>query len=70
MRRQMCGPLLVNEVGLFLSFRKGVKRMGLVAKDFSSHSFQIGVVMSPEAVKRIGRWESELYRIYVCLHLL
>lgn len=83
--RDCCGgPLLVHKDGSFLStyqfvqvFRKGLERMGLVAKEFSSHSFRIGAAteaarwgLGPEAVKRIGRWESERYKIYVRPQLL
>lgn len=78
------GPLLVHEDGLFLSrfqfiqvFRKGLEMLGFRSGDFSSHSFRIGAAteaarwgLCPEAVKRIGRWESDRYKLYVRPHLL
>lgn len=78
------GPLLVHAGGLFLSvfqfvqvFRRSLSKMGFEPKEYSSHSFRIGAAteaarwgLSPEAVKRIGRWESERYKIYVRPHLL
>lgn len=83
-RPQGQGPLLVHSDGSFLStfqfvqvFRKSVTLTGQGAKDFSSHSFRIGAAteaarrgLSPDAVRCIGRWESDHYRIYVRPHLL
>lgn len=78
------GPLLVHLDGTFLSrfqfvrvFRKGLEKLGYRAGDFSSHSFRIGAAteasrwgLSSEVVKRIGRWESDRYKLYVRPHLL
>lgn len=78
------GPFLIHRDGTFLSvyqfvqvFRKVLAQLGHGALDFSSDSFRIGAVteaarwgLSPDAVKRIGRWESARYRVYVRPHLL
>lgn len=78
------GPLLVHADQSFLSvyqfvqiFRRLLVRLGFSAAEFSSHSFRIGAAteaarwgLSPDAVKRIGRWESDRYRIYVRPQLL
>lgn len=78
------GPLLMHCEGWFLSifqfvqvFRKCLERMGKEAKEFSSHSFRIGAAtkaarwgLPPDTVRRIGRWESDRYKLYVRPHLL
>lgn len=83
-RPDMLGPFLVHSDRTFLSrfqfirvFRKCVAAAGLAAGQYSSHSFRIGAAteaarwgLSPAVVKRIGRWESDRYRIYVRPHLL
>lgn len=77
-------PLLIHEDGSFLSrfqfvqvFRQGLERLGVDPAGYSSHSFRIGAAteaarwgLSPETVRRIGRWESERYRLYVHPQLL
>lgn len=82
--RQRGGPLLVHFDGVPLSryqfvavFRKCLRALGLNEKEFSSHSFRIGAAteaarngMDAEAVKRIGRWESRRFQIYVRSHLV
>lgn len=83
-RPNVDGPLLMHANKSFLSiyqfvqiFRRILAHLGLMATEFSSHSFRIGAAteaarwgLSPEAVKRIGRWESDRYRIYVRPHLM
>ncbi|KAM4019365.1 uncharacterized protein ACNLHF_000068 [Anomaloglossus baeobatrachus] len=78
------GPLLKHQDGSFLSryqfvavFRKCLERLGLEADKFSAHSFRIGAAteadrwgLPAETVKRIGRWESRRFRLYVRPHLL
>lgn len=80
------GPalLLVHCDGLFLFrfqfvqvFRIGLSRLGLIAGEYSSHSFRIEATteaarwgLGPDIVRRIGRWESDRYRLYVRPHLL
>lgn len=50
---------------------------GLAPGEFAAHFFQIGAAteasrwgLSEAVIKRIGRWESLGYRIYVRPHLL
>lgn len=73
------GPIaiLVHEDGGALSkfqfvavFLKCLEDLGFSPSDYSSHSFRIGAAteavrwsLPPEAVKRIGRWESARYKI-------
>ncbi|XP_075688660.1 uncharacterized protein LOC142657510 [Rhinoderma darwinii] len=80
------GPasLLVHADGLSLSkfqfsqvFKKFILLSGRGGAGFSSHSFRIGAAteaarwgLSPVMVKKIGRWESDRYRLYVRPHLL
>lgn len=78
------GPFLLHLEGEFLSrfhfeavFTKCIRGLGLEEKDFSSHSFWIGAAteaarngMDVEAVKRIGRWESNRFQSYVRPHLV
>lgn len=78
------GPLLRHEDGSWLSqfqftqvFRKGLIRIGVDPLNFSSHSFRIGAAteasrwgLGPETVRKIGRWESNRYRLYVRPHLI
>ena len=73
------GAFLVHENGSPMSryqfvavFRKCLGALGLVAKEFSAHSFRIGAAteaarngLGEEAIKRIGRWESRRFRLYV-----
>lgn len=77
-------PLLVHADGTFLSkyqfiqvFRNCLSRLGLEAKDYCSHSFRIGAAteaarwgLGAELVKRIGRWESDRFKLYIRPHLL
>lgn len=84
MRPSGPSPFLVHLDGSFLSkfqfvqvFRMGLRHLGLSAQEFSSHSFRIGAAteaarwgLGPEVVRRIGRWESDRYRLYVRPHLL
>lgn len=77
-------PLLVHEDGDFFSriqfvqvFRKCLTRMVVEAKKYSSHSFHIGAEteaarwgLSTDAVMKIGRLQSDRYRLYVRPHLL
>lgn len=77
-------PLLVHEDGSFLSkyqfvqvFRQCIRGLGREYMQFSSHSFRIGAAteasrwgLPAEMVKKIGRWESARYRLYVRPHLL
>ncbi|KAM3920353.1 uncharacterized protein RB166_014754 [Leptodactylus fuscus] len=53
-------------------FRKGLEKLGIPPGDYSSHSFRIGAAteaacwgLPPTVIRRIGRWESERYRLYV-----
>ncbi|KAM3911194.1 uncharacterized protein RB166_019882 [Leptodactylus fuscus] len=57
--------------------RKGLALLGLSSVDFSSHSFRIGAAteaarwgLPAEVIRRIGRWESDRFRLYVRPHLL
>ncbi|KAM3918946.1 uncharacterized protein RB166_013684 [Leptodactylus fuscus] len=57
--------------------RRGLDLLGLPAKDYSSHSFRIGAAteaarwgLPEDLIKRIGRWESDRFRLYVRPHLL
>lgn len=77
-------PLLVHQDCSFLSkfqfiqiFRRCLVRLGVDSQSYSSHSFRIGAAteasrwgLGPELVRRIGRWESDRYRLYVRPHLL
>lgn len=77
-------PLLVHADGTFLFryrfiqvFRCCLTSLGFEAKDYCSHSFRIGAAteaarwrLGPDLVKRIGRWESDRYKLYVRPHLL
>lgn len=76
-RREGPGPLLRHLDGTYLSqyqfvqvFRKGLAVLGVDATQFSSHSFRIGAAteaarwgLGPEVVRKIGRWESDRYRL-------
>ncbi|KAM3936674.1 uncharacterized protein RB166_018500 [Leptodactylus fuscus] len=76
--------LLVHADGSCLSkfqfvqvLRKGLGFLGLSSGDFSSHSFRIGAAtkaalwgLPEDAIRRIGRWESDRFRLYVRPHLL
>lgn len=49
----------------------------MVEKEFSAHSFWIGVAteaarsgLDDKSVKRIGRWESRRFQIYIRPHLM
>lgn len=77
-------PLLVHLDGSFLSrfqfiqvFRQCLSRLGVEPREYSSHSFRIGAAteaarwgLGPEVVRKIGRWESDRFRLYVRPHLL
>ncbi|XP_073498485.1 uncharacterized protein [Phyllobates terribilis] len=72
-------PLLVHDDGSFLSrfqviavLKKCLKAGGISPKDFSGHSFRIGAAteaarrgLGDRLVKKIGRWESILFRSYI-----
>lgn len=78
------GPLLIHADGSYLSqfqfvqiFRRCLTALGRDAGSFSSHSFRIGAAteaarwgLSKDRVKKIGRWESDRYKLYVRPHLL
>ncbi|XP_077145939.1 uncharacterized protein LOC143807851 [Ranitomeya variabilis] len=78
-RPKQDGPLLCHEDGSYLSryqfikvFRTCMVRAGGNPGRYTGHSFRIGAAteaavggLSPETVKRIGRWESRRYRSYV-----
>lgn len=73
------GPFLIHLGGEFLSrfqfravFAKCIQGLGLIEKEFSSHSFRIGAAteaarngLGEETVKKIGRWESKRFQSYV-----
>ena len=83
-RPTLGGSFLLHEDGTPLSryqfvtvFRRCMGALGLVAKEFSAHSFRIGAAteaarsgLDDEMVKRIGRWESRRFRLYVKPHLM
>ncbi|XP_040216858.1 integrase/recombinase xerD homolog [Rana temporaria] len=83
-RPEVGGTFLVHENGAPLSryqfvavFRKCLGELGLVAKEFSAHSFRIGAAteaarngLGEDAIKRIGRWESKRFCSYVRLQLV
>ena len=78
-RPKLSGSFLLHEDGTALSryqfvtvFRRCLGALGLVAREFSAHSFRIGAAteaarcgLDEELVKRIGRWESKRFRLYV-----
>lgn len=78
------GPFLRHVDGSFLSrfqfiavFQKCLKAAGLIPSQFGSHSFRIGAAteaarwgLGDAVIKRIGRWESDRFRLYVRPHLL
>ncbi|XP_075128011.1 uncharacterized protein LOC142201079 [Leptodactylus fuscus] len=78
------GPLLVHADGSYLSrfqfvrvFRFCLRSIGLQESDYSGHSFRIGAAteaarrgLGDDVVKRIGRWESRRFQLYVRPHLL
>lgn len=78
------GPFLMHKDGSYLSrfqfiavFRKCLKAAGLDPRQFGSHSFRIGVAteasrwgLGAKMIKRIGRWESNQFRLYVRPHLV
>lgn len=58
-------------------FKKCVALGGYDPDSFSSHSFRIGaateaarVGLSQESIKRIGRWDSDRFRLYIRPHML
>ncbi|XP_031747536.1 uncharacterized protein LOC116406780 isoform X1 [Xenopus tropicalis] len=75
--------LLVHEDESVLSrfqftavFRQCLTALGLAAKDYSSHSFRIGAAteaarngLGESTIRRIGRWESNRFQLYVRPHL-
>ncbi|XP_040290783.1 uncharacterized protein LOC121003196 isoform X1 [Bufo bufo] len=75
------GPILRHEDGSFLSrfqfiavFKKCLRNLGMDSGKFTGHSFRIGAAteaarlgVRDEVIKRIGRWESERFRLYVRL---
>lgn len=58
-------------------FRKFLGELGVMAKEYNSHYFRIGAAteavrwdLSPDAVKKIGHWESARILIYMRPHLV
>jgi len=52
--------------------KEGIKHLGLCPKYFGSHSFRIGAATAAaicgfdeESIKRLGRWKSSAYRLYI-----
>ncbi|KAM3940554.1 uncharacterized protein RB166_000511 [Leptodactylus fuscus] len=57
--------------------RRGLQALGLPSGEYSSHSFRIGAAteaarwgLPPGVIKRIGRWESDRFKIYIRPQLL
>ncbi|KAM3936683.1 uncharacterized protein RB166_019563 [Leptodactylus fuscus] len=57
--------------------RRGLQVLGLPSRDYSSHSFRIGAAteaarwgLPQDMIRRIGRWESDRFKIYVRPQLL
>lgn len=83
-RPSSAAVLLVHQDGRSLSryqflavFRQCLQALGLVAKDYSTHSFRIGAAtqayrwgLGDSVIKKIGRWESARFRGYVRPQLL
>lgn len=75
--RAVRGFLEERPVQFVTIFRKCVWGLGLEEKEFSSHSFRIGAAteaarcgIDDESVKRIGRWVSQRFRLYIRPQLL
>lgn len=78
------GVLFIHRDGLCLSrfqftavLRKCLKEGGLSPGEYAGHSFRIGAAteaarwgLSTNVIKKIGRWESNRYQLYVRPHLL
>lgn len=83
-RPNIAGPFLMDKDGSYLPrfqfisfFRKCLKVAGLDPSQFGLHSFRIGAAteafrwgLGAAVIKRIGRWESNRFRLYVRPHLL
>lgn len=84
LRPRLSGSFLMHADGLALSkfqfiavFKKCLVAAGYDPNSYSSHSFRIGAAteaakagLNAEAVKRIGRWDSDRFRLYIRPHLL
>ncbi|XP_077202030.1 uncharacterized protein LOC143841529 [Paroedura picta] len=78
-RPQSEGPLLIHRDGTYFSrfqfsaiLRACLRKMGLVAKNYGTHSFRIGAATqafqdgaSAEQIMSLGRWRSAAYKSYV-----
>ncbi|KAE8592191.1 hypothetical protein XENTR_v10018681 [Xenopus tropicalis] len=76
--------LLIHEDGKALSiyqfltiFRKCIGSLGLKEREYASHSFRIGAAtqadlwgLSPMAIRKMGRWDSDRYKSYIRPHLV
>lgn len=58
-------------------FRRSLAEAGRDVSQFNTHSFRVGAAteaarwgLSPQVVRRIGRWESDRFKLYVRPHLL
>lgn len=83
-RKGVQGTFLQHEDGSSLSrfqfvaiFKRCLLTVGMPASQYNTHSFRVGAAteasrwgLSPEIVKRIGRWESDRFKIYVRPHML
>ncbi|XP_075129430.1 uncharacterized protein LOC142202939 [Leptodactylus fuscus] len=83
-RGRVPGPLLIHADGSYLSrfqfvsvFRLCLQSLGLTGSDYSGHSFRIGAAteaarrgLGEDIVRRIGRWESRRFQLYVRPHLV
>lgn len=83
-RKGVQGPFLQHEDGSSLSrfqfvaiFKRCLLTVGMPAAQFNTHSFRVGAAteaarwgLSQQMVMRIGRWESDRFKIYVRPHML
>lgn len=83
-RPALTGPFLIHEDDECLSryqfvtvFKKCVVIVGCDPLQFSSHSFRIGAAteaaragLSQEVIRRIGRWDSDRFKLYVRPHMV
>lgn len=67
----------LSQFQFFSVFRKCLRALGVVEKEFSSHSFWIGAAteaaksgLDDESLKRNGRWEWRRFQIYIRPHLM
>ncbi|XP_044132709.1 uncharacterized protein LOC122925411 [Bufo gargarizans] len=84
MHPSKCGSFLMHQDSSPLTkfqfsaiFKKCLGKLGLSSAKFSSHSFRIGAAteaarfgLDDSVVKRIGRWESNRFKIYVRPNLM